>query len=306
MRVLMCKNTPVLDINTLEVLSNELLPGLLKKELTPGTLNDFMHNRRSLGSNEYARQMLNTIAVKNSDIIAETRAFSLSDSYWIKFEESERFEKMSPYYQYFWTGFGQYKGGPVPTVHTDGAVSKKWLDAEHLFKQGCLDEIEAAKMCAGAGVPCVEIRYAKSENTEGIFVRNFTSTEVMFEPLSISGRVDQYYPIFSAEQTLEIFGDFGLQMLTVDAVIGNNDRHTGNAGFLRDTNTGEYIGFAPLFDFNHAKDYEWAPDPTINRLLSVVTEENQLYVKLLTERLRSGTTDNVYIQRADYIIAKLN
>jgi len=306
MRVLMCKNTPVLDMNSLEILNHELLPGLLKKELTQSTVNDFMHNRRSLGSNEYARQMLNTVAVKNSDIIAETRAFSLSDSYWIMFESSEKFENMSPYYQYFWTGFGQYKGGAVPSVHTDGAMSKKWLDAEHLFKLGCLEEIEAAKMCAGADIPCVEIRYAKSENAEGIFVRNFTSPEVMFEPLSISGKVDPYYPIFSPEQALEIFGDFGLQMLTVDAIIGNNDRHTGNAGFLRDTNTGEYIGFAPLFDFNHAKDYEWVPDPTTDRLFSIVMDENQAYVKSLADRLRSYTTDNVYIQRANYIIAKLS
>ena len=290
---------------TLEIYNGELLPGLLKTELTQSTISDFMHNRRSFGSNEYARQMLNTIAVKNSDIIAETRAFSLSDSYWIKYENSELFEEMSPYYQYFWTGFGQYKGGAVPTVHTDGAVSKKWLDAEHLFKQGCIEEIEAAKMCAKANVPCVEIRHAETENTEGIFVRNFTSTEIMFEPLSISGRVDQYHPIFTAEQALEIFGEFGLQMLTVDAVIGNNDRHTGNAGFLRDTNTGEYTGFAPLFDFNHAKDYEWVPDPTINRLFSIVSDENRQFVISLAERLRSATDDNVYVQRADYIIAKL-
>ena len=305
MKVLMCKNAPVLDMATLEVLNSGLLPGLLSKELTQSTVDDFMQNRRSLGSNEYARQMLNTIAVKNRDIVAETHAFSLSDSYWVKLGSSELFEEMSPYYRYFWTGFGQYNGGAVPTVHTDGAVSKKWLDAEHLYKQGCLEEIEASRMCAGAGVPCVEIRLAKEEVTEGIYVRNFTSPEIMFEPLSVSGRVDQYYPIFSAEEALEIFGEFGLAMLTVDAVLGNNDRHTGNAGFLRDTETGEYIGFAPLFDFNHAKDYEWVPDPTINRLLSIVADGNRRYVASLAERLRGATADNVYIQRAGYIIGKL-
>ena len=306
MRILMCKDIPVLNMATLEMLSSKLLPGLLKKELTQSTLDDFMHNRRSLGSNEYARQMLNTIAVKNRNIVAETRAFSLSDCYWVKHEESETFEKLSPYYNYFWVGFGEYKGGPVPTVHTDGAVSKKWLDAEHLFKLGCLEEIEAAAMCHKASVPCVEIRLAKAEASEGIYVRNFTSPDIMFEPLSISGKVDQYHPIFSAEEAVEIFGEFGLMMLAVDAVIGNNDRHTGNAGFLRDTNTGEYVGFAPLFDFNHAKDYEWVPDPTTNRLFSIITDENRQYVISLTERLRRGTTDSVYAQRAAYILDRLH
>ena len=306
MRFLMCKNTPVLDIETFEAFSSELLPGLLKKELTQSTLDDFMHNRRSLGSNEYARQMLNTIAVKNRDIIAETRAFSLSDCYWIKYEESEMFEMLSPYYNYFWVGFGEYKGGPVPTVHTDGAVTKKWLDAEHLFKLGCLEEIEVTTMCRKAGVPCVEIMNAKAEAAEGIYVRNFTSPDIMFEPLSISGIVDRYHPIFSADEALTIFGEFGLSMLTVDAVVGNNDRHTGNAGFLRDANTGDYLGFAPLFDFNHAKDFEWVPDPTTNRLFSVVTDENRQHVISLTEWLRQGTTDNVYIQRATYILDRLH
>ena len=305
MRILMCKDTPVLDMATFETLNVELLPGLLKKELTQSTLDDFMHNRRSLGSNEYARQMLNTIAVKNRDIITETRALSLSDSYWVKHEESEKFEKLSPYYNYFWTGFGEYKGGSVPTVHTDGAVSKKWLDSEHLFKLGCLVEVETAAMCHKAGVLCVEIRLAKNEASEGIYVRNFTTPEIMFEPLSISGKVDQHYPIFSAEEALDIFGEFGLMMLAVDAVIGNNDRHTGNAGFLRDANTGEYVGFAPLFDFNHAKDFEWVPDPTTNRLFSIISDENRQYVASLTERLRQATTDNVYAQRANYILDRL-
>lgn len=305
MKLLMCKNTPVLDMETLEPLNAGLLPGLLQKELTQSTVDDFMHNRRSAASNEFARLMLNTIAVKNRDIVVETRAFSLSDTYWIKYGDSEQFEKLSPYYQYFWTGFGEYKGGTVPTVHTDGAVTKKWLDSEHLFKQGCLDEIEVAAMCARANVPCVEIRLAKDEPTEGIYVRNFTTTDKMFEPLSISGKVDQYHPIFTAEEAIDIFGEFGLVMMTVDAVIGNNDRHTGNAGFLRDTNTGGYIGFAPLFDFNHAKDYEWVPDPTINKLLSAVTDENRSFVSSLAIRLGECTSDSVYTQRAKYIASKV-
>lgn len=41
-------------------------------------------------------------------------------------------------------------------------------------------------------------------------------------------------------------------MITADSIIGNDDRHLGNFGFLRDVNTGEIIGFAPLFDSGSA------------------------------------------------------
>ena len=37
-------------------------------------------------------------------------------------------------------------------------------------------------------------------------------------------------------------------MIAADHIIGNDDRHLGNFGFLRDVETAEIIGFAPLFD----------------------------------------------------------
>ena len=43
-------------------------------------------------------------------------------------------------------------------------------------------------------------------------------------------------------------------MLIIDAVIGNGDRHAGNFGWLRNTDTGEYVSMAPLYDFDHALD----------------------------------------------------
>ena len=39
-------------------------------------------------------------------------------------------------------------------------------------------------------------------------------------------------------------------MIFYDALLHNDDRHNQNAGVLRDSNTGEIIGFAPYFDYN--------------------------------------------------------
>ena len=43
-------------------------------------------------------------------------------------------------------------------------------------------------------------------------------------------------------------------MLIIDAIIGNGDRHAGNFGWMRDADTGAYMGMAPLYDFDHALD----------------------------------------------------
>ena len=41
-------------------------------------------------------------------------------------------------------------------------------------------------------------------------------------------------------------------MVYLDALVFNMDRHTNNYGFLRDRQTGEVLGLAPLFDHNIA------------------------------------------------------
>lgn len=43
-----------------------------------------------------------------------------------------------------------------------------------------------------------------------------------------------------------------VKMIFLDALAANPDRHTGNYGLLRNSDTGEYIGFAPLYDHNMA------------------------------------------------------
>ena len=43
-------------------------------------------------------------------------------------------------------------------------------------------------------------------------------------------------------------------MILIDAVFGNGDRHLGNFGYIRDTESGAYIKMAPLYDFDHALD----------------------------------------------------
>lgn len=53
----------------------------------------------------------------------------------------------------------------------------------------------------------------------------------MLEQADQSGRLDP--EDFDEQTIIDLFGKAGAQMLIIDAIIGNGDRHAGNFGWLR-------------------------------------------------------------------------
>ena len=90
------------------------------------------------------------------------------------------------------------------------------------------------------------------ETDGGIAISNITSPKVMLEQADQSGRID--LDDFDEQTIIDLFGKAGAQMLIIDAIIGNGDRHAGDFGWIRNTDTGEYVCMAPLYDFDHALD----------------------------------------------------
>ena len=60
-------------------------------------------------------------------------------------------------------------------------------------------------------------------------------------------------------------------MNIVDYIIANTDRHYGNFGFIRNVNTLEWEGFAPIFDTGNAMFYDF---PTSDLRKSTALMEN--------------------------------
>ena len=59
-----------------------------------------------------------------------------------------------------------------------------------------------------------------------------------------------------------------VKMIFLDTITANPDRHTANFGLLRDTQSGELFGLAPLFDHNMALIARGYPKaPTKNDIL---------------------------------------
>ncbi len=248
---LMCKDAIVLNINTMKVFNQELLPGLLANDQNKALFMDWFHKRYSERSNTASRQLRGILFGQgNRDVINETtHSLSLSDCYWLKDKDSDiKFNNVSPYYNKFWTGEGNYEGGAIPTLYVNGFLTKYWVNKDVLIKKSDKKEVLCAIVAKELGLTTVDI----FECDDGIHVLNFTTDHLMFESAEASGKIDSEN--FTVNDILDVFGEPGYDMLFLDALIGNGDRHAGNFGFLRDANTGEYLGMAPLFDYDHAYD----------------------------------------------------
>ena len=89
------------------------------------------------------------------------------------------------------------------------------------------------------------------------------NASVNFEPaFAFMGDNEDYEDIFAKLEELcpQAKADF-VNMIFLDTIVANPDRHTANFGLLRDINTGKFIGFAPLFDHNMALIARGYPKP---------------------------------------------
>jgi len=248
--ILMCKNIEIYNVTKNEVLNSDLLPGCMKRK----TLSylQWMKTRYSVGSNVSARRlMLSAFGSDNHEnVIEATRTLSLSDCYWLKRQnESVSFYDITPYIHKEWDGSGVFKGGSISTLFVNGAADKKWIDSKTLLKVKSYKEYEAYSLCYTLGLDTVA---QAKESDEGILLTNFTSTDYFLESMEqsgYSGKKDN-----PREKAVEIFKEQAVALFVVDYLVEHDDRHWGNYGFLRDSNTGEYISMAPYYDF----DWSWS------------------------------------------------
>jgi len=248
--MLMCKDIEVYNISKKEIISKDLLPGsILRKTMN---YSQWMKTRYSAGSNVSARRlMLKAFGSDNHENAIEvTRTLSLSDCYWIKKRNEDiKFNDVTPYIHKEWDGSGVFKGGSISTLFVNGAADKKWLDSKTLLKVKSYKEYEPYALCKELGLH----NTAEAKKTdEGIILTNFTSVDIFLESMEQSGFSGRKQN--PREKAVEIFKEQAVALFVVDYLVEHDDRHWGNYGFLRDSNTGEYISMAPYYDF----DWAWS------------------------------------------------
>ena len=297
--LLMNKNIPVYNISKDIVLHKDLLPGAMRRK-TMG-YSQWMKTRYSAGTNVTARRlMLRAFGTDNHNKTLEiTRALSLSDCYWLKQEnEALLFEEVTPYLHTEWQGEGMFKGGSISTLFVNGAADKRWLDAHTLLKVKSFKEMEPYDLCAVLGL--AEYASKARMSDEGILLTNFTSMDCFLESMEQSGLIgdtdDARY------KAVELFKERAVALFVIDYLVEHDDRHWGNFGFLRDSNTGEYLSMAPYYDF------DWAWSDGVAPLPKNALQEYGVFITDLCEKAKEAAVNFVHgeiiIKRANELLVQ--
>ncbi|ONI47255.1 hypothetical protein AN644_00965 [Candidatus Epulonipiscium fishelsonii] len=265
--ILYIKDHPIFNITKEKILDFNHLPEVIAKNPTENTFHIWRSSRKSSESNKTAMTLLNlTFGHNLNKIIKNTKLLSLSDCYWVKYDNDQtKFESITPYLERFWGEHlnltHKYKNGAIPTLMTNGVLDKHWISKDYLQKPYNTNEYDSYVLCKILGIPVAEYILEKDR----LLVKNFTDINNYLEPANS-------YVLYSNQgyTYMDIINDFdfGLEMIIIDAIIENADRHTGNFGYLINIESGKKIQ-APLFDFDKALNSKFSTDYMIDNLINL-------------------------------------
>ena len=293
---------PEIELLWWDAEKTHLLPWDL--ELTPEGLDRWLRHRTIPRNRAYAHILLAKCGLNLNrplKIIQACKGLSLNDSYWISEEgDFASFDKVNLYETPFsnvlaalaFTGHGSSPRSAMhssPEFTTNGMLPKCWRRLSgtvYLYKGGTegasntgfepYSEFYSAQVAQAMGINAIPYNLSKWKSRLCSTCELFTSKDVSFVPV---GRIITKGGMKAVRAYYESLGPAYVaalnEMLLLDAVICNVDRHYGNFGFLVDNHTNEIIAPAPLFDhgnalFNFAGKDAWESDKALDEYISTL------------------------------------
>lgn len=154
-----------------------------------------------------------------------------------------------------------------PDSNSNGELPKYWYiqnGKRLLYKQGSVpvfqqpyNEVFASRLLEKLAIPHVLYKIEYADDMAYSVCETFVDTQTEYIPawdiikiIKKSNSDNDYQHFFKCAQLLNI--PLARQdidnMLVFDYIINNIDRHYGNFGFIRNADTLEYLGMAPIFD----------------------------------------------------------
>lgn len=276
----------------------------LDLQLTPESLSKWLRHRTIPKNRAYVHTLLAKCGLnlnRPMSIINICKALSLNDCYWVAEDgDDSSFDKINLYDNPFsnvlaalaFTGYGSSIRSSLtssPEFTTNGMLRKCWRRISgkiYLYKGGTdgaanagnepYSEFYAAQVAQAMGIHAIPYNLSKWKGTLCSTCELFTDKEHAFLPV---GRlvthggfkaVAEYYQQLGPEY-ISALGD----MIILDALICNVDRHYGNFGFLIDNKTNQITAPAPLFDhgnslFNFAGQDAWDSDSALEEYIDTL------------------------------------
>jgi len=266
------------------IISEEHLPvGVVRMQRQNETIDRFAFNQwwtgRSIPESRMGiSDMLDTLGIASSNLLlTKCLGLSLSDHYWIRpYESNMLWEDVN----FFDNGFsddigdllfgtnGKNSGFDLcsPDNTSDGNLKKRWkiIDGKRCllksgsnpYSQQTFNEVIASKIMERLGIDHVPYSvtwindepYSVCED----FVTKDTELISAWRVLQLRTKANHeseylHYVNICRELGIDIVSSLD-KMIVLDYIIANEDRHFNNFGLLRDANTLEWIGAAPIFD----------------------------------------------------------
>ena len=211
-------------------------------------------------------------------IIQVSKGLSLNDCYWVadeSFDEDfshcnlydNRFSSLLSYIAF--TGYGSSVRSTFsssPEFTTNGMLPKCWrrIGGEIILYKGGTSgasntgfepysEFYAHQIALALNIKTVSYGLSKWKGILCSTCSLFTSKEVSYLPIGRIVKTGGFDAVYRFYETLGSDYVRALQdMLVLDAVIKNTDRHYGNFGLLTDSSTNRIVAPSPLFDHGNS------------------------------------------------------
>ena len=256
-----------------------LLP--LDLEVSDEGLYKWLKHRTIPSNRAYVRNFLSKCGLslnRPMNIIKVSKGLSLNDCYWIveegfdgSFEDYNLYDKPLSRIlaRIAFTGYGSSIRSSLassPEFTTNGMLPKCWRRIRgkiYLFKGGTsgasntgmepYSEYYAAQIARAMGINAISYNLSNWKGELCSYCELFTSKDYSFVPV---GRIVKTGGMKAVRDFYKSLGDEFIKalddMIVLDALICNTDRHYGNFGFLVDNKTNKISAPAPLFDHGNS------------------------------------------------------
>ena len=282
-------------MGVIRVIEPEHLPIGLGTDIDTADMNlQSWHSRRAIPYGRVGSEELFKMFGSPEELSVQSMGLSLTDCYWY-FENPDivKWDDISLHKNGFSPDLLLYSLDMLSTLDlspdytTDGFLEKFWtMDASGpmLIKSGDVDgvtngtgvlaanEVAACRIADLMGIKHAEYKIVningKNPGEKRVmcaskcFIKDDRTEFITAESLKEhSGKMS-----LADSAVFEDFVKMGLEdslnaMKTFDLLIGNHDRHLSNFGYLRDPDTFEVIGFAPLYDSGSSLGWNRIMDP---------------------------------------------
>lgn len=290
-------NDPNLEIIWIDEENKHLLP--LDMETTSNSIYRWICHRIIPKNRAYSQNFLSKCGLsinRPMNIISVSKGLSLNDCYWVVEEGFDgTYDKFNLYDNRFsqvlaliaFTGYGssiRTSLASCPEFTTNGMLPKCWrrvYSKVNLYKGGTMgasntgkepySEFYACQIADALGISAVNYKLSKWKGELCSVCELFTSKEYSFMPV---GRIVTKGGFEAVRDFYKSMGEDYVNalndMIVLDAIICNTDRHFGNFGFLVDNITNKIVAPAPLFDhgnslFNFAGKSDLISDEVLSK-----------------------------------------